>query len=207
MLGLLEPISKVTDKIITICNRVDAKRQLDILASLSEIPDGSKPFRWLIDRLDENSKDMQTLLAIALESKDQLDNIEHKVDFLSRKMDGFLPYSARSEQQWQASVKWRRTFNVLKATNAIKEEPSQSDNSKILLWLSKIPYEEHHRKTQSDMVSDTGEWFFKEEAYNRWKEDPKSAILWFHGAPGRGKTKIMSVPALFVGDERKGYIS
>lgn len=62
----------------------------------------------------------------------------------------------------------------------------------ILQWVSDIPYEDHHRESRRGRALDTCEWILQHEDYNHWRSSDESMILWLHGIPGAGKTKLVS---------------
>jgi hypothetical protein len=64
---------------------------------------------------------------------------------------------------------------------------------RILQWMSdteKLPYLKHHKENKRQILPGTGEWLLKDEIYNYWKESPESSLLWLHGIPGSGKSKL-----------------
>ncbi|MCJ1271985.1 hypothetical protein MMC22_011891, partial [Lobaria immixta] len=63
---------------------------------------------------------------------------------------------------------------------------------KILKWISSIPYEENHDFASQGRTSGTGEWLLRHEKYCEWRASSASMILWLHGDPGVGKTKLVS---------------
>lgn len=64
---------------------------------------------------------------------------------------------------------------------------------KISQWLSPIPLKQHHRMNGSNVLKGTGSWLLQHRAMSQWESSQKSSILWLHGIPGSGKTKLVSV--------------
>ena len=60
----------------------------------------------------------------------------------------------------------------------------------ILNWLSTIPYQRHHKSAFGEVLKGTGSWFLEDSAYQNWKDGDESAVLWVHGIPGSGKSKL-----------------
>ncbi len=60
----------------------------------------------------------------------------------------------------------------------------------ILQWLSPIPYKKHHEQTRKDILSGTGSWLLQEQQLLDWEVSSASSIMWLHGAPGSGKSKL-----------------
>ena len=65
--------------------------------------------------------------------------------------------------------------------------------TQILLWLSPQPYLLHHEQAKRGVIGGTGKWLLADPALRDWRESSTSSILWVHGIPGSGKTKLMSI--------------
>ena len=63
----------------------------------------------------------------------------------------------------------------------------------ILEWISSEPYAQHHQQMKKGLVSGTGQWLLTDDLYLHWVEDSTSSILWLHGIPGSGKSKLASI--------------
>jgi hypothetical protein len=59
-------------------------------------------------------------------------------------------------------------------------------------WLSKIPHRKHHQRHSRERLPGTADWVLRSTQYMDWKDQSDSAILWIHGLPGCGKTKLAS---------------
>ena len=53
--------------------------------------------------------------------------------------------------------------------------------TKILQWISAIPYEDNHNTACIGHTSGTGEWLLQHETYIKWRTSPTCNILWLHG--------------------------
>ena len=56
-----------------------------------------------------------------------------------------------------------------------------SDRSKILGWISTIPYTSHHRQISEGRLDGTGEWFLAKDEYRDWRESSASKLLLLRG--------------------------
>ncbi|KAI8675457.1 hypothetical protein NCS57_00446900 [Fusarium keratoplasticum] len=65
-------------------------------------------------------------------------------------------------------------------------------NAEILQWLSGIPHLSDHDAARAGRVDGTGEWLLRHQVYNDWRNTSASMVLWLHGIPGCGKTKLSS---------------
>ncbi|KAK1671056.1 pfs domain-containing protein [Colletotrichum godetiae] len=62
--------------------------------------------------------------------------------------------------------------------------------NEILTWISKEPYEQHHTQNKSEVLEGTGKWLLEDKVFQSWKNSEASSILWLHGIPGSGKSKL-----------------
>ncbi|PVH75975.1 ankyrin [Cadophora sp. DSE1049] len=69
----------------------------------------------------------------------------------------------------------------------------RSQRTKILHWLSPEPYLQHHEQAKREVLPGTGQWLLSDPVFNRWKKESVSSILWLHGVPGSGKSKLVSI--------------
>lgn len=67
------------------------------------------------------------------------------------------------------------------------------ERRKLLLWLSSDNYRERHESTYKDVVPDTAQWIFDEPQYQEWQLLSVCSMLWLHGMPGCGRTKLASM--------------
>lgn len=61
---------------------------------------------------------------------------------------------------------------------------------RILEWLSPVPYPQHHDTARMDCLPHSGLWMLQKPQFQCWAASSYSAILWLHGIPGSGKTKL-----------------
>ena len=69
---------------------------------------------------------------------------------------------------------------------------SRGERTKVFNWLSKIDYERHHDDLSKHMLPNTGQWLFDSQPFVDWGQSSVSSILWLHGIPGSGKTRLVS---------------
>ncbi|KAI4250807.1 MAG: hypothetical protein LQ352_005234 [Teloschistes flavicans] len=62
----------------------------------------------------------------------------------------------------------------------------------ILSWLSTVRYREHHKSAFSTVMPGSGRWLLQKHTFIDWKSSSSSSILWIHGIPGSGKSKLMA---------------
>lgn len=61
----------------------------------------------------------------------------------------------------------------------------------ILQWVSKMPYMQHHYQTRKDILPRSGAWFLNDKQLYLWYHSSSSSIMWLHGSPGTGKSKLV----------------
>jgi NACHT domain len=68
---------------------------------------------------------------------------------------------------------------------------SQSSKAQIIAsWFSDIKYWLHHKDMTSDLLENSGNWLLGKSEFREWRSSPRSSVLWLHGIPGSGKTKL-----------------
>jgi hypothetical protein len=65
-----------------------------------------------------------------------------------------------------------------------------SRRNEILRWMSLEPYIQHHEQAKMDVLLGTGQWLLSDPVFEKWKKESVSSILWLHGIPGSGKSKL-----------------
>lgn len=75
----------------------------------------------------------------------------------------------------------------------LHENLEREVRAKILRSISTISYPTHHKAASRDRLRDSGSWLLQDSSYNDWRAKNISAVLWLHGLPGSGKTKLASL--------------
>ncbi|KAF2120405.1 hypothetical protein BDV96DRAFT_324449 [Lophiotrema nucula] len=73
------------------------------------------------------------------------------------------------------------------------EKQESAYQGKVLQWISGIPHLDHHAVAARGRTEDTGQWFLQRSEFKTWNERKEPMILWLHGIPGAGKTKLTSL--------------
>ncbi|KAI0440189.1 hypothetical protein F4803DRAFT_528424 [Xylaria telfairii] len=88
----------------------------------------------------------------------------------------------------------------------IEDGLRREDRVRILRAISNIPHGTHHKIASKGRVEGTGAWFLKRREFKEWRTSSWSSVLWLHGIPGSGKTKLTSlVIDELVGHEHVAY--
>ncbi|KAL0632096.1 hypothetical protein Q9L58_009028 [Maublancomyces gigas] len=103
---------------------------------------------------------------------------EHKRDF--KQLQTLL-------QQFTSSIS-----RVESDLRVVRDGLEDVERSRILQWISSVEYAKHHRNAAEERVEGTGEWLFQTVDFVAWERSRDSTILWLHGIPGSGKTKLAS---------------
>lgn len=82
----------------------------------------------------------------------------------------------------------------------IQDGIEQQMRTQILKAISTIPYGVHHKTASKGRLEGSGRWLLNKSAFIGWRKRSNSSVLWLHGIPGSGKTKLASL----VVDEIKG---
>ena len=65
--------------------------------------------------------------------------------------------------------------------------------ARILKSISSIPYTIHHKNARKGRLEGSGKWLLAKPEYRSWRQSSSSSVLWLHGIPGCGKTKLTSL--------------
>lgn len=78
----------------------------------------------------------------------------------------------------------------------VRDDLEETRRRNILKWMSdteKIPYMKHHKENRRQILKGTGEWLLTDGIFKEWNDDSASSLLWLHGIPGSGKSKLTSL--------------
>ena len=75
----------------------------------------------------------------------------------------------------------------------INDKLDRNDRREILHWLSTVPCESQHQEAARKIVKGTGQWLLGRPELLDWQRSSASTILWLHGIPGSGKSKLTSI--------------
>ncbi|KAK4182058.1 hypothetical protein QBC35DRAFT_468368, partial [Podospora australis] len=74
----------------------------------------------------------------------------------------------------------------------ITDDLDEKRRKEVLHWLSTEQYLQHHEQAKEGVLEGTGQWLLSDPVFIKWKEESASSILWLHGIPGSGKSKLVS---------------
>ncbi|KAM7219021.1 hypothetical protein V8F06_005613 [Rhypophila decipiens] len=117
---------------------------------------------------------------------------------ISGLQDGQKSQAERDQQQFEALG---RLLTEIQAPidrigiqlNQIQDGLERETRAKILRSISNIQYSSHHKSARKGRLQGSGQWLLQKPEYRAWREDSASAVLWLHGIPGSGKTKLASL--------------
>ena len=75
----------------------------------------------------------------------------------------------------------------------VQDQLQTSKRAEILTWMSPEPYIQHHEQSKRDVLQGTGQWLLSDSEFIKWRNDSASSMLWLHGIPGSGKSKLVSI--------------
>ncbi|PVF98990.1 hypothetical protein CPB86DRAFT_872963 [Serendipita vermifera] len=78
------------------------------------------------------------------------------------------------------------------------------EHLKFLKWISNIRYTDHHEANFHDVLPGTGQWLLDHPSFSDWMTS--GAILWLHGIPGSGKTKLTSIVTDYLQQNKGEHI-
>ncbi|KAI9654256.1 MAG: hypothetical protein M1829_000950 [Trizodia sp. TS-e1964] len=66
-----------------------------------------------------------------------------------------------------------------------------NERAEMFRWLSTIPHRSHHENIGNEFLPQSGQWLQQKSEFADWRRSSVSSILWLHGIPGSGKSKIV----------------
>ncbi|OCL12159.1 hypothetical protein AOQ84DRAFT_420820 [Glonium stellatum] len=72
------------------------------------------------------------------------------------------------------------------------ERLEREDRTRVLQWISDIPFKDIHAQARDGRTQGTGSWLLNHSKFQLWRKEEKPLTLWLHGSPGAGKTKLVS---------------
>lgn len=75
----------------------------------------------------------------------------------------------------------------------INDKLDSNQRREVLHWLSTVPCESQHQEAVRKVVKGTGRWLLGRPEFLGWQMSSTSAIFWFHGVPGAGKSKLTTI--------------
>jgi hypothetical protein len=69
----------------------------------------------------------------------------------------------------------------------VNQKPNSLHN-----WISPIEYWKHHKLVFDDLHPGSGEWLLNKDEFESWESSTQTSVLWLHGIPGSGKSRLVS---------------
>ena len=170
---LLGPVAQKASQILIISGRIDAANHLSTRTSIQGLSESQAiSMTWLRQRVEDNDIKMRDLtVSIQEETLGHFDALQVQ---LSRIEDGLDQFKENDQTN----------------LGAPQGDYEEYERLKVLQWLSPIPFHRHHRTVYDEVLQGTGSWFLQDSEYTQWKDSDHSAMLWLHGIPGSGKSKL-----------------
>jgi len=120
----------------------------------------------------------------SLVAAEQQQSIEANLEMLSNS-------GGANHQQLAKVLDLQRPINRMdNYLKSLQDQLQAAERLQILEWLSTLPYKKYHNQAQKNILQGTGAWFLKNKQLLEWRVSSSSSILWLHGIPGSGKTKL-----------------
>ncbi|KAL8920274.1 MAG: hypothetical protein Q9208_006342 [Pyrenodesmia sp. 3 TL-2023] len=127
-----------------------------------------------------------------------VNRIQASVDGLAADLNSLkVDTSTSQEVKYQAlrTILTSLEQPILRAGNQLSDlhiNLQKEQRRKVLSWLSNVRYREHHRSSFAAVMPGSCAWLQQKSEYIDWKSSSISSILWVHGIPGSGKSKLVS---------------
>ena len=93
---------------------------------------------------------------------------------------------------------------ITRMTSQLEDLHDHFNNEKrkeVFRWMSQIEYKSHHEDLSKGLLPNSGQWLLDHKLFIEWGQSSVSSILWLHGIPGSGKTRLVSRIIDVVHDE------
>lgn len=130
-------------------------------------------------------------LAEAEKSQQSKDHLHHLI--LAQQQDEKVSLERDNKLRQQIQELERPISRIDKYVSELHDNLSVERKSKMLNSVSRVPYARYHEAARSGRLLKSGEWLLQKPLYRNWLTNSSSSILWLHGIPGCGKTKITSM--------------
>ncbi|CAG8979473.1 hypothetical protein HYALB_00012073 [Hymenoscyphus albidus] len=84
-----------------------------------------------------------------------------------------------------------RVSQIASIVPILHDSLKKNERQALFSWLSKMQPKQNHKTIGKDFMTGSGKWLLEKPSFNEWREGKKSSILWLHGIPGSGKTKLV----------------
>ena len=82
--------------------------------------------------------------------------------------------------------------HITSQLNDWQDHFSRKERKKVFRWMSEIEYKSHHEDLSKGLLPNSGQWLLDHKLFIEWGQSSVSSILWLHGIPGSGKTRLIS---------------
>lgn len=151
------------------------------MKNITQFTDG---YRVLLDKISQQQKEVDqcastldaefqrqievNLLALSVEEESRHQQLKFLLDDLQKPIE-----------------------RIQKKISDLHDNLQGSERCDILNWLSTQPYIQHHDTAKRGILEGTGTWLLKDNLLLDWQRSSASSILWLHGIPGSGKSKLV----------------
>ncbi|KAH9889111.1 hypothetical protein F4778DRAFT_753995 [Xylariomycetidae sp. FL2044] len=176
-----DPETRLSDTIIEIY-----KNLISMLARIIQILKKNVASRALQATLSPPIKDFL----------DTISNLEDRAEKEAANCERFhhrvLSRQQTSYQEALKSMVYERFERLQQTLDDCWKVLASDEQAATLQWISRIEYADDHAFAEDGILENSGQWLLRHETYIKWRDAPASEILWLHGIPGAGKTKLSS---------------
>ena len=164
--AILGDVERLKEDVILAAGLVDADRLRIIEERVNvigdQMPGSERPLHSMLSDLEIGTLQMQSIIS---KYKSQLRHFFHDIE---------MPICRLSEE-----------------LQSLSDNLREDRRREVYRWLSTVPYIQHHQTAQKGRLSGSGSWILEHQDFRTWVSASYSTILWIHGIPGSGKTKLM----------------
>lgn len=168
------------------CRNASARIARTLITTVNDVQSWSSP-------VEENQVEVDRLVVLA-EAERNKAMAGNMIDLQA----GQAQHDHKLERSHQALQKF--SIEVLgpisridRQLSLVQDELERNIRNTILDSISSLRFIVQHKLAHSGLVEDSGQWFLNKAKFKQWRDESCSSILWLHGIPGSGKTKLTSM--------------
>jgi hypothetical protein len=157
-----------------------------IITTFNDVETWSSPMK-------EKEAEIDRLVALAESERN-----EQVIGGLSELQAGQLEQNKKLQESYKALRKLSLDLlgpidRIDRQLLVLENDLERKSRDAILESVSGIKFIIQHKLANYGLVPDSGQWFLNKQPFQQWRDESCSSILWLHGIPGSGKTKLTSM--------------
>ena len=83
-------------------------------------------------------------------------------------------------------------FRLATDTSNLSRISDHAERLAVLRWICTTSYRDNFNMEIEGIMPDSGDWLFQRKEFIEWRASSSASVLWLHGIPGCGKSKLIA---------------